>query len=206
MKICPKCNAENAESNKFCSECGTPIKEETTITNTSKKSKKVIKKAIIVVVVIALLIFGIYEAYIWIYWGGMSKESRDTWKEFGDTMSSVQQVYDDAETKYNTLTFDRKDRFTNAYSHSDIEDYTISLFKIECEVTGIISKKGKEYECIIRFDNQLFYVDYINTYENIELNENDRITLYGIMRTTSDMYLSDSNTELRKIDASYIEK
>lgn len=206
MKQCPKCNAENAESNKFCSECGMPIKEENTITNTSKKSKKVIKKAIIAVVVIALLIFGIYEAYIWIYWGGMSKESRDTWKEFGDTMSSVQQVYDDAETKYNTLTFDRKDRFTNAYSHSDIEDYTISLFKIECEVTGIISKKGKEYECIIRFDNQLFYVDYINTYENIELNENDRITLYGIMRTTSDMYLSDSNTELRKIDASYIEK
>lgn len=206
MKQCPKCNAENVESNKFCSECGTPIKEESTITNAPKKSKKVIKKAIIIVVVIVLLIFGIYEAYIWIYWGGMSKESRDTWKEFGDTMSSVQQVYDDAETKYNTLTFDRKDRFTNAYSHSDIEDYTISLFKIECEVTEIISKKGKEYECIIKFDDQLFYVEYINPYEKIELNEKDKITLYGIMRTTSDMYLSDSNTELRKIDASYIEK
>lgn len=210
MKQCPKCNAENAESNKFCSECGMPIKEENTITNTSKKSKKVIKKAIIAAVVIALLIFGIYEAYIWIYWGGMSKESRDTWKEFGDTMSSVQQVYDDAETKsnteteYNTLSFENKHLYTPVYSYADIEKSETTLFKIECDIKEVISNKDGIQKYIINFDNQLFFIEYINIYEEIELTKGNHIILYGMME--DETYLLDSNTELRKIYVSYIEK
>lgn len=210
MKECPKCNAENAESNKFCSECGTPIKEGTAITNTSEKSKKVIKKAIIAVVVIVLLIFGIYEAYIWIYWGGLSKESRDTWKEFGDTRSSVQQVYDDAKTKsdveteYSTLAFESKHLYTPVYSCDDIEKSETTLFKIECDINEVISNNDRIQEYIIDFDNQLFYIEYINIYEEIKLVEGNHITLYGMME--DETYLLDSTTELKKIYISYIEK
>lgn len=56
MKICPKCNAENVESNKFCSECGVDLTSKVSKNIANNKVIKIIGLIISVVIILYALI------------------------------------------------------------------------------------------------------------------------------------------------------
>lgn len=56
MKICPKCNAENVESNKFCSECGVELTSEVSKNKANNKAIKIIGLIIGVIIILYALI------------------------------------------------------------------------------------------------------------------------------------------------------
>lgn len=56
MKQCPKCNAENAEYNKFCSECGVELTSEVSKNKANNKAIKIIGLIIGVIIILYALI------------------------------------------------------------------------------------------------------------------------------------------------------
>lgn len=202
---CSKCGFENDDNRKFCNQCGNSL---STVSDIKLVKKKKIVKIVIILFLIIAVLFGAVEGYIQLFYG--NKATRETMNSLNDSIADFQDKLDKAGQDIST-TSSETNEFTlyelyDEVSYDELVSGEYTLVKVTGTVSNVLYQDDDFYEFFINLDGKVIYIDYINSYDDIKLEEGKKVTIYGSYRGMEENHsLNGDVVNSLEIFASYVE-
>lgn len=203
---CSKCGFENEENSKFCNQCGNSL---STVSDIKLVKKKKIVKIVIILFLIIAVLFGAVEGYIQLFYG--NKATRETMNSLNDSIADFQDKLDKAGQDIST-TSSETNEFTLYELYDEVSYYELvsgeyTLVKVTGTVSNVLYQDDDFYEFFINLDGEVIYIDYVNSYDDIKLEEGKKVTIYGSYRGMEENHsLNGDVVNSLEIFASYVEQ
>ena len=203
---CSKCGFENEENSKFCNQCGNSL---STVSDIKLVKKKKIVKIVIILFLIIAVLFGAVEGYIQLFYG--NKATRETMNSLNDSIADFQDKLDKAGQDIST-TSSETNEFTLYELYDEVSYYELvsgeyTLVKVTGTVSNVLYQDDDFYEFFINLDGEVVYIDYVNSYDDIKLEEGKKVTIYGSYRGMEENHsLNGDVVNSLEIFASYVEQ
>lgn len=203
---CSKCGFENEKNSKFCNQCGNSL---STVSDIKLVKKKKIVKIVIILFLIIAVLFGAVEGYIQLFYG--NKATRETMNSLNDSIADFQDKLDKAGQDIST-TSSETNEFTLYELYDEVSYYELvsgeyTLVKVTGTVSNVLYQDDDFYEFFINLDGEVIYIDYVNSYDDIKLEEGKKVTIYGSYRGMEENHsLNGDVVNSLEIFASYVEQ